>query len=53
VETLFGTAKGILDQYIKREKTQTKEDEVYHEESRLKNSLEQYIYTTKEKFYSH
>ena len=50
VETLFGTAKGILDQYIKREKTQTKEDEVYREASRLKNSLEQYIYTTKEKF---
>ena len=50
VETLFGTAKGILDQYIKRENNQTKEDEVYHEASRLKNSLEQYIYTTKEKF---
>ena len=50
VETLFGTSKGILEQYIKREKAQAKDDEIFHEASGLKNSLEQYIYTTKEKF---
>ena len=49
VETLFGTSKGILEQYIKREKNQAKEDEIFHEASSLKNSLEQYIYSTKEK----
>ena len=50
VETLFGTPKGILEQYIKRETTQAKGDEIFHEASQLKNSLEQYIYSTKEKF---
>ena len=50
VEILFGTSKGILDQYTKREKAQTKDDNTFHEASTLKNSLEQYIYTTKEKF---
>ena len=49
VETLFGTSKGILEQYLKRERDQTKEDEIFREASRLKNSLEQYIYSTKEK----
>ena len=49
VETLFGTSKGILEQYLKREKDQAKEDEIFREASRLKNSLEQYIYSTKEK----
>ena len=49
VETLFGTSKGILEQYTKREKAQTKEDNIFHEASHLKNSLEQYIYATKEK----
>ena len=43
VETLFGTSKGILEQYFNRERDQTKEDEIFHEASRLKNSLEQYI----------
>ena len=50
VETLFGTSKGILEQYLKREKDQNKEDEIFREASNLKNSLEQYIYSTKEKF---
>jgi ATP-dependent Lon protease len=50
VETLFGTSKGILEKYTKREKDQTKEDKIFHEASSLKNSLEQYIYSTKEKF---
>ena len=50
VETLFGTSKGIIEQYTKREKAQTKEDNIFHEASSLKNSLEQYIYATKEKF---
>ena len=49
VETLFGTSKGILEQYLKREKDQNKEDEIFREASNLKNSLEQYIYSTKEK----
>ena len=39
VET-FGTSKGILEQYLKRERDQTKEDEIFREASRLKNSLE-------------
>ena len=50
VEILFGTSKGILEKYTKREKEQTKEDKIFHEASSLKNSLEQYIYSTKEKF---
>ena len=49
VESLFGTSKGILEQYLKREKGQNKEDEIFREASRLKNSLEKYIYATKEK----
>jgi hypothetical protein len=52
VEILFGTPKGILDQYIKRENLQTTEDSLFHQASSLKNSLEQYIYTTKEKLES-
>ena len=50
VETLFGTSKGILERYTKREKDQAKEDQIFNEASHLKNSLEQYIYSTKEKF---
>ena len=46
----FDTSKDVLDQYIQREKNQAKEDEILHEASNLKNSLEQYIYSTKEKF---
>ena len=49
VETLFGTPKGIIDQYTYREISQTKEDDLFHEASGFKNSLEQYIYATKEK----
>ena len=49
METLFGTPKGILSQYKTREKTQAKEDQIFHEASSLKNSLEQYIYATREK----
>ena len=49
VEVLFGTPKGILEQYKNRENAQTKEDKTFHEASSLKNSLEQYIYSTKEK----
>ena len=46
----FDTSKDVLDKYIQREKNQAKEDEILHEASNLKNSLEQYIYSTKEKF---
>jgi len=49
VEILFGTPKGILEQYTKRENLQTTEDSLFRQASSLKNSLEQYIYTTKEK----
>ena len=49
VETLFGTPKGILEQYTTRENMQTAEDNIFHDASQFKNSLEQYIYTTKEK----
>ena len=49
VEILFGTPKGILEKYTKRENTQSQEDEVFHKASSFKNSLEQYIYATKEK----
>ena len=49
VEILFGTPKGILEQYKRREVFQTLEDTKFKEASSLKNSLEQYIYSTKEK----
>ena len=52
VETLFGTSKGILEQYTKREKAQEKEDDIFKEASGIKNGLEQYIYATKEKLES-
>ena len=37
-----------MDTYVKIS-NQAKEDEIFHEASSLKNSLEQYIYSTKEK----
>ena len=46
---LFGTPKNILDQYKRREVLQTFDDAKFKEASSLKNSLEQYIYSTKEK----
>jgi hypothetical protein len=49
VEILFGTPKGILENYKKTENFQTGEDMIFHEASSFKNSLEQYIYSTKEK----
>ena len=49
VEILFGTPKGILEQYTNRENLQTSEDMIFRQASAFKNSLEQYIYTTKEK----
>ena len=49
VEILFGIPKGMFETFIKRENAQSKDDMIYHEASQLKNSLEQYIYTTKEK----
>jgi molecular chaperone DnaK (HSP70) len=49
VDVLFGIPKGMLEAFIKRENTQSKDDRIFREASNLKNSLEQYIYTTKEK----
>ena len=49
VEILFGTPKGILENYKKTENFQTGEDKIFREASSFKNSLEQYIYSTKEK----
>ena len=48
-EILFGTPKGILEKYQNKEKSQSNEDQIFHEASHLKNSLEQYIYDTREK----
>ena len=49
VEILFGTPKGILEKYKQTEIKQTSEDMIFREASSYKNSLEQYIYATKEK----
>jgi hypothetical protein len=49
VEILFGTPKGILEKYKQTEIKQTSEDMIFREASSYKNSLEQYIYTIKEK----
>ena len=49
VEILYGIPKGMLESFRAREKTQTKDDNIFREASSLKNSLEQYIYATKEK----
>mgnify|MGYP004451180247 CR=1 FL=1 len=49
MDLLFGMSRGILEQYKNRERAQNKDDEIYHEASQLKNSLEQDIYSTREK----
>jgi septal ring factor EnvC (AmiA/AmiB activator) len=49
VDSLFGTPQGILSQLLLKENKQTEEDLVFHKASGFKNSLEQYIYATKEK----
>ena len=45
----FGTPNNILKQYIDREKMQNNEDITIHEAISYKNSLEQYIYDTRDK----
>ena len=49
VDCLFGTAGGILQRLIQKEKEQSKDDEAFKKISHRKNSIEQYIYSTREK----
>ena len=48
-EINFGTPNTILNEYINREKEQENNDKIYHESIGYKNSLEQYIYDTRNK----
>ena len=45
----FGTPNNILNDYINRENTQNYEDTIIHKAISFKNSLEQYIYDTRNK----
>ena len=45
----FGTPINILNEYINREKEQEKKDKIFQEAIGYKNSLEQYIYDTRNK----
>ncbi len=49
VDCLFGTANGILQKLIQKEKEQSKDDELFKKIAHRKNSIEQYIYSTREK----
>lgn len=48
-DTLYGTPKGILDQYLQREVSQETDDRVFHIASSKRNELEQYVYNTRDK----